>query len=125
MHEQYLLSVIATIFSSVALLLALEANRKFTYGGFKRFVEWCTLGIGYVFIYNFLGILTYMLSIAGIPALQNFLVSLSLFVAIITSICFSQAAVFLLHLSEVYGFENAPFAKKFAMKPKPQAVAGI
>lgn len=118
MHEQYLLSVIATIFSSVALLLALEANRKFTYGGFKRFVEWCTLGIGYVFIYNFLGILTYMLSIAGVPALQNFLVSLSLFVAIVASICFIQAAVSLMHLSEVYGFEDSPFTKKFAKQQK-------
>ena len=117
MYGQYLLSVMGCIFSLIAFLLALNANRRFT-GVLKRFVEWTTLGIGYIFMVSFLSALAVMVSLFGVEGLEAFLRSVNLIIFLAASLCFIQAALFLLHVSHLYGFSDSPFTKKLLDEQK-------
>ena len=119
MYWQYLLSVMGCIFSLIALLLALNANRRFT-GVLKRFVEWTTLGIGYIFMVSFLSALAIMVSLFGVEGLEAFLRAINLVIFLAASLCFIQAALFLLHVSHVYGFSDSPFTKKLLDEQKTE-----
>ena len=96
-----ILAVISVIFSVVAIVMAIESNKRFLGGDFKNFVEWVTLGIGYFFISGFVDIL---LDFLGVAQLNTMLRAISFIAAIVASCCFIKAALQLNKLSKLYGF---------------------